>query len=41
VSRVLFGQRAVHHLLGLAEDGLQVSLVLEALGIDLVDGLGS
>src|SRR5215831_20233217 len=40
-SRVLIGQRGVHHLLGLGKDGLQVSLVLEALGIDLVDGLGS
>src|SRR5215472_988975 len=41
VSRALFGQRGVHHLLGLAEDGVQVNFVLEALGVDLVDGLGS
>ena len=35
------GQRLVHHLLRLADDGVEVRLVLEALRVDLVDVLGA
>src|ERR1700739_2177792 len=42
-SCLLFGggQRGVHHHLSLADDGVEVGLVLEALRVYLVDGLGA
>ena len=38
---LLGGQRGVDHLLRFADDGLQVSFVLEAFGVDLIDGFGA
>src|ERR1700730_8534984 len=42
-SCLLFGggKRGVHHRLSLSDDGVEVSLVLKAFGVDFVDGLSA
>src|SRR5689334_23115314 len=38
--RFVRGQRLVHHRLRLADNRVEMRLVLEAFGVELVDGLG-
>lgn len=41
MARVRSLQGMVHNVLGLGDKGIQVLLILEALGVDLVDLLGT